>query len=107
MSTSSVISPFVTPGTAYGVTFSFNANTGVTVPAADTTLVLSPISAACSGCHDSGIARAHMQNNGGTVFGPRTEAKAKTEQCLVCHGPANNAVFNDTVPTIKLAHRWW
>ncbi len=107
LSTSSVISPFVTAGTNYGAVFSFNANTGVTVPAADTTLVLSPISAACSGCHDSGIARAHMQNNGGTVFGPRTEAKAKTEQCLVCHGPANNAVFNDTVPAIKLVHRWW
>ena len=104
---SAVISPYVTAGTNYGAVFSFNANTGVTVPAADTTLVLSPISAACSGCHDSTIARAHMQNNGGTVFGPRTEAKAKTEQCLVCHGPANNAVFNDTVPAIKLVHRWW
>ena len=100
-------SPFVTAGAVYGGTFAFNANTGVTTPAADTTLVLSPISAACSGCHDSTIARAHMQNNGGTVFGPRTEAKAKTEQCLVCHGPANNAVFNETVPTIKAVHRWW
>jgi OmcA/MtrC family decaheme c-type cytochrome len=106
-STSSVISPFVTAGTNYGVAFSFNANTGVTVPAADTTLVLSPISAACSGCHDSTIAREHMKSNGGTVFGPRTEAKAKTEQCLVCHGPANNAVFNETPPAIKTVHRWW
>ena len=106
-STSSVISPFVTAGTNYGVVFSFNANTGVTVPAADTTLVLSPISAACSGCHDTTIARAHMQSNGGTVFGPRSNAKANTEQCLVCHGPANNAVFNETPPAIKTVHRWW
>jgi len=106
-SSSSVISPFVTAGTNYGAVFAFNANTGVTTPAADTTLVLSPISAACSGCHDTSIAKAHMQSNGGTVFGPRTEAKAKTEQCLVCHGPANNAAFNETVPAIKTVHRWW
>ena len=106
-STSSVISPYVVAGTNYGAAFSFNANTGVTVPAADTTLVLSPISAACSGCHDTAIAKAHMEGNGGTVFGPRTSAKANTEQCLVCHGPANNAVFNETPPAIKTVHRWW
>jgi hypothetical protein len=48
-----------------------------------------------------------MQSNGGTVFGPRTEALGKTEQCLVCHGPANNVLFNETVPAIKAVHRWW
>jgi OmcA/MtrC family decaheme c-type cytochrome len=106
-SSSSVISPFVTPGTNYGAVFSFNAATGVSTPAADTTLVLSPVSAACSGCHDSRTARAHMQANGGTVFGPRSDARGNTEQCLVCHGPANNALFNDTVPAIKAVHRWW
>jgi OmcA/MtrC family decaheme c-type cytochrome len=106
-STSSVISPFVTPGTAYGAAFVYTANNGASTPAAATTLVLSPISAACSGCHDSTIARAHMQSNGGTVFGPRSDALGKTEQCLVCHGPANNAAFNETVPAIKTVHRWW
>ncbi len=105
-SSSVVISPFVTPGATYGAGFAFNANTGVTTVAADTTLVLSPVSAACSGCHDSSIAKAHMENNGGTVFGTRATAKAKTEQCLVCHGPANNG-FNTVVPAIKAVHRWW
>lgn len=100
-------SPFVLPSTTYGATFAFNANTGATTPAADTTLVLSPISAACSGCHDSGIAKEHMQSNGGTVFGLRSDAKVKTETCLVCHGTANNAGFNETVPAIKAVHRWW
>jgi len=32
---------------------------------------------------------------------------AKRETCLVCHGAANNAVFNETVPAIKTVHRWW
>jgi OmcA/MtrC family decaheme c-type cytochrome len=100
-------SPFVTAGAAYGVTFAYNANTSVTTPPAATTLVLSPISAACSGCHDSAAARAHMQANGGSVFDPRSTALASTEQCLVCHGTANNAAFNETVPTIKAVHRWW
>ena len=102
------ISPFVSLGGAYGATYAWNSNTGaLTNEGADANLVLSPISGACSGCHDSTIARAHMQSNGGTVFGTRAAAKASTEQCLVCHGPANNASFNDVVPAIKTVHRWW
>jgi len=101
------ISPFVTAGVDYGAAFAFNANTGVTTAAAATNLVLSPISAACSGCHDTNVAKEHMKSNGGTVFGTRTEALGKTEQCLVCHGPANNALFNETPPAIKTVHRWW
>jgi OmcA/MtrC family decaheme c-type cytochrome len=101
------MSPYVTPGTAYGAGFGYNANTGVTTAPAATTLVLSPISAACSGCHDSAAAKAHMQANGGTVFEARSVAATRTEQCLVCHGPANNAAFNETVPAIKTVHRWW
>ncbi len=106
-SSSSVISPFVVPGTNYGSAFAYNANTNVTTPAAATTLVLSPVSAACSGCHDSATARAHMQQNGGTVFDARSVALAQKESCLVCHGPANNALFNETPPAIKAVHRWW
>ena len=104
---SCVISPFVVPGANYGAAFSYNANTNVTTPAAATTLVLSPISAACSGCHDSAAARAHMQHNGGTVFEARSVALAQKESCLVCHGPANNALFNETPPALKAVHRWW
>ena len=100
-------SPFVTAGATYGAAFAFNANTGVTTAPAATSLVLSPISAACSGCHDSTAAHAHMEANGGTVFGLRSDALTRTEQCLICHGPANNAAFNETVPAIKTVHRWW
>jgi len=104
---SSVISPYAVPGTNYGLVFSFNAVTGVTTEAAATTQVLSPISAACSGCHDSASARTHMQINGGTVFEARSVAAGRKESCLTCHGPANNALFNETVPAIKIVHRWW
>ena len=45
-------SPYVTAGTNYGAGFSFNAATGVTVPAADTTLVTSPTATVCFACHD-------------------------------------------------------
>jgi len=101
-------SPYLKPSTIYGAGFSYTANAtgGVAVQGADTNQVLSPISAACSGCHDAPVAKAHMEANGGTVFGTRGDAKAKTESCLVCHGPAAN-VTNVVVPTIREVHRWW
>jgi len=105
--TDSVISPFVTPGTDYGTGFSFTPATGVTKAAAPTTLVSSPISSACYSCHDSAIAKGHMVANGGSIYEARATALAKSELCLVCHGVANNAAFNETVPTIKAVHRWW
>ena len=118
-------SPFVAAGATYGPAFTYYAAptlmtgktagsqnladyvpAGTTVAADDRTLVLSPISAACSGCHDSKMAQGHMEANGGTVFGTRASAKGKTESCLVCHGPAAN-VTNVIVPTIREVHRWW
>lgn len=93
------ISPFVTAGTAYGSGFAVNSSTFAPTDAAATTLVLSPISAACSGCHDTKTARAHMQANGGTVYGPRSDALANTEQCLICHGVGKTA-------DIKAVHAW-
>lgn len=68
-------------------------------------LVISPISASCFGCHDSMLAVNHMKLNGGVVYG--TITATNNETCLVCHGPASNAAFGDTVPTIKMVHRWW
>jgi OmcA/MtrC family decaheme c-type cytochrome len=44
----------------------------------------------CGTCHDSGPARAHMQQNGGLfgVVGNKTLApSASTEACVICHGP--------------------
>jgi OmcA/MtrC family decaheme c-type cytochrome len=65
-------------------------------------LVSSPISAACFGCHDSKVAVAHIQGNGGTLYQPvstvsasgtgdRSKGFTKVEQCMVCHGPGRTA----------------
>jgi hypothetical protein len=114
------LSPYVTAdasgtgGTNYGVGFSYNAGlttsngckpdgtpysipAGGTLAADSTTLVISPVSAACFACHDSGLAKSHMEVNGGAVYAPRAVALAKTEQCLVCHGSGR-------VADIKQAH---
>jgi OmcA/MtrC family decaheme c-type cytochrome len=82
------ISPYVTADNVkdYGAGFSFNAGTGVTVPAADTTLVNSPTAAVCFACHDNEVAVAHMRTNGGSIYAARAVALATTESCLVCHG---------------------
>jgi len=79
-------SPYVTLGTNYGSGFSFNAGTGVTTPAAATTLVISPTATVCSACHDSNTDIAHMQSNGGSFYQPRSTALGNTETCLICHG---------------------
>lgn len=84
-------SPYITPDLNYGSGFSFNVGTGVTTPAAGTTLVVSPYTAPCAGCHDSTLARAHMETNGGSFYAPRTAASASLEQCSVCHGPGRVA----------------
>jgi OmcA/MtrC family decaheme c-type cytochrome len=67
-------SPFVSYGVDYGTGFSFNAGTGVTTAASGSTLVISPISAACSACHDTDTARAHMKANGGAIYQQRSIA---------------------------------
>lgn len=88
---SSFFSPYVdsTDGTSYGVGFSYNAGTNVTTPAADTTLVISPITTACSSCHDSPSALAHMRQNGGKFYDQR-DAASFGESCLTCHGPGKD-----------------
>jgi OmcA/MtrC family decaheme c-type cytochrome len=93
----SVHSPYVTEGTAYGAGFSYNALTGVATEAAPTTLVVSPLVAACSACHDSAIAIDHMQANGGSFYEPRSTAftKPQQEECLLCHGPGRIASIAD------------
>ncbi|MBI2316607.1 MAG: OmcA/MtrC family decaheme c-type cytochrome, partial [Betaproteobacteria bacterium] len=81
------LSPYVTKDNAtnYGTGFSFNAGTGVTTAAAGTTLVNSPMSAACLSCHDSDLAKLHMDAQGGSIYQPRTTALAKSEMCTLCH----------------------
>ncbi|GFO66408.1 OmcA/MtrC family decaheme c-type cytochrome [Geomonas paludis] len=93
-------------GTVYGAGFSYAADTDTTTPAAGTTLVTSPITAACFSCHDSSLAKEHMVANGGSIYLDRTTALGRKETCLICHGSAANTL-NTTVPTIKAVHRWW
>jgi OmcA/MtrC family decaheme c-type cytochrome len=112
------ISPYVkTDGTDYGNGFATsNATTGtygttvcsttapcvcsLTAPcaAAATTLVKSPIAAACSSCHDAPTAITHMQMMGGSFYQTRAVAQTQAEQCLMCHGPG-------TVAAIALVHQ--
>ena len=83
--------------TDYGAGFSFNAATGVSTPAAATTLVNSPIAGVCFSCHDSSLARQHMESSGGSIYKPRSTALASQEQCALCHTSGN-------VADIKLIH---
>jgi OmcA/MtrC family decaheme c-type cytochrome len=92
-----VHSPYVTEAVAYGAGFAVNALTGISTPADPTTLVVSPLVAACSACHDSSIAVDHMQTNGGSFYESRAVAFAKPQQeeCLLCHGPGRLASIAD------------
>jgi OmcA/MtrC family decaheme c-type cytochrome len=67
-----------------------------------TSLVTSPITAACSACHDSNAAYSHMELNGATFYAPRSSMGsgilAVGESCLVCHG---NGKFVD----VKVVHQ--
>jgi hypothetical protein len=111
-------SPYVkTDGTDYGNVFATSNVTSGTVGAtacsttapcvcslavpcvaAATTLVKSPIAAACSSCHDSPTAISHMQMMGGSFYETRAAAQTKAEQCLMCHGPG-------TVASIAMVHQ--
>ena len=75
------------------------ATCSLTAPcqAQGTTLVNSPIVAACSACHDSATAIDHMQTNGGSFYEPRSVAfsKPQKEECLLCHGPGRLASISE------------
>ncbi|MEQ1806863.1 MAG: OmcA/MtrC family decaheme c-type cytochrome, partial [Burkholderiaceae bacterium] len=81
------LSPYVVKDNAtnYGSGFSVAAATGVPTNAAGTTLVSSPITTVCFSCHDSALAKAHFEINGGSVYALRSTTLLKTETCMVCH----------------------
>lgn len=96
------LSPYVTALADYGIGFSYNAGLttsnsckpdgtvvsnppGGTVAADPQTLVNSPIATACFACHDSTVARAHMETNGASIYAPRGGALGVVETCMVCH----------------------
>jgi OmcA/MtrC family decaheme c-type cytochrome len=51
--------------------------------------VITPVAAACIGCHDSDIAREHMEGHGARVDVARSDAEKGdyVETCTLCHGP--------------------
>ena len=49
-------------------------------------LVTTPFTAACVSCHDSTIAKAHMNQNGGQVLALRSTLNLAGESCGICHG---------------------
>jgi OmcA/MtrC family decaheme c-type cytochrome len=86
---------YTTPGQAYSsytlvdgtvVPAGTAGATGFTRPAEATTLVSSPISAACFSCHDTSTAKNHMTTNGGAIYAPRGAGFVNGEACLACHG---------------------
>jgi OmcA/MtrC family decaheme c-type cytochrome len=108
------LSPYITALQNYGIGFSYNAGlatsnsckpdgtlvanpAGGTVQADPTTLVTSPTATACFACHDFDQAKAHFEINGASIYQPRAAALAKTETCLVCHGP-------DRIADIRASH---
>jgi len=57
-------------------------------------LNITPTAAVCSACHDSELAKAHMQIPGGAVFDETQSIISTTpviETCSVCHGPGRDA----------------
>lgn len=83
--TAFTFSPYITKDLNYGAGFSFNATTGATTAAAATTLVNSPIAGVCFACHDSPLAKAHMEVNQGSIYATRSIALTTVETCMVCH----------------------
>lgn len=57
-------------------------------------LNISPTAAVCSACHDTLLAQAHMEQNGGAFSIAQADVgafAATTETCAVCHGPGRDA----------------
>jgi OmcA/MtrC family decaheme c-type cytochrome len=78
-------SPYITLDFPYGNGFSFSSSTGLATQADMTTLVTSPLATQCFACHDSPQARAHIEDNTGSIYLTRTVGLPKVETCLVCH----------------------
>ncbi len=77
-----VIKDNLAPG--YGSGFSVSS-AGVPTDAAPTTLVNSPVATQCFSCHDSALARTHMEENGASLYVPRSTALGAVETCALCH----------------------
>jgi len=92
------ISPYVVGDnvTDYGKGFAYDPGTNLYTTPAVTTLVITPIMAACSACHDAPPALDHMRSNGGQFYAPRSAVLGGAqEQCLICHGPGRIAAIGE------------
>jgi OmcA/MtrC family decaheme c-type cytochrome len=72
-STAYTNSPYVVQDNVkdYGAGFAVNTADGGVTPAANTTLVKTPVTSACSACHDAPVAIDHMKTNGGRFYDTR------------------------------------
>ncbi|TAK51654.1 MAG: OmcA/MtrC family decaheme c-type cytochrome [Betaproteobacteria bacterium] len=83
--------------TANGVLGSTVGTAASASDAADN-LRISPTAAVCSSCHDSAVAKVHMEANGGNFSATQaTLDGGLLEGCVLCHGPGR--VFD-----VKAAH---
>ncbi|MEP5763867.1 MAG: OmcA/MtrC family decaheme c-type cytochrome [Halieaceae bacterium] len=59
-------------------------------------LVVTPETNACASCHDGTVAKAHMEDNGGSFATSQAaiDSGAVVEQCSVCHAPGRSADVN-------------
>lgn len=87
--------------TANGILGSTVSHEASTDDAADD-LKISPTAAVCSSCHDSALAKAHMEDlfNGGNFSATQTTLQASVEQCAFCHG-AGRTFDVKTVHNVK------
>ena len=88
------ISPYVAADNlaSYGAGFAVDTPTGASMEATGATAIITPMTAACSGCHDGAPSIDHMKANGGRFYDSRANAMASgaaKEQCLTCHGPGS------------------
>ena len=67
-----------------------------TVPNEDDVIV-GPVSAACNSCHNSDLATAHMDQNGGSIMWYRWELldEEPVETCALCHGEGGVAATDE------------
>jgi len=74
----------------YGAHLFFGPTGATTIPANQADFKrITPTAAACSGCHDSSLAQAHMEQNGGSfnILQSMIGTGDQLETCAVCHGP--------------------
>jgi OmcA/MtrC family decaheme c-type cytochrome len=60
-------------------------------------VVITPITATCSSCHDDSVATAHMTSNGGSFSTSQAaiDDGEVVEQCTLCHAEGKSAAVSD------------